>query len=318
MRGASLLLFITDRCPVACDHCSVDSRPNSPTISDFELFGELLRGICEQEKLKVVGISGGEPFSERRGLIQACEALSAHNKSIVIYTSGVWAKSQNTLPWISAVLAQCSTVYLSTDSFHQAKVSALQFQNAALQIAKAGAWIVVQTLEVEHTTRMLKEVFGADAGSHAEVVPITPLRNGRGKQVFNLQTSLPGNAMGTCSLAVTPVVRYDGMLTSCCNEEIIMGHGPDRFRQQVNSTEELHNTLTRFKHDPIMRCVAQVGLGQLLMHPRLDPFNKQRYSNNCELCWEVMRVFPTVPSNDRLIHAIAELGEANEHASGKT
>ena len=69
--GESVLLFITDRCPVGCAHCSVDSRSDSPTISNFDLFAQLLDGICEQTDLQVVGISGGEPFAERRGLTLA-------------------------------------------------------------------------------------------------------------------------------------------------------------------------------------------------------------------------------------------------------
>lgn len=312
-RGASLLLFITDRCPVACAHCSVDSRPDSPMISDFELLGELLQGICQLESVEVVGISGGEPFTERRGLTLACEALKRNNKSIVIYTSGVWATKENKEPrWIVDILKSCSTVYLSTDSFHQNRVPVEHFQRAALDIVKAGAWLVVQTLEVEKTTTLLERVFGSDLSECAEVVGITPLRNGRGHDLFELNALQPASAMGTCSLAITPVIRYDGNITSCCNEDIIMGKGPARFRSVARSGSDLRRTLTQFKHDPVMKSVAQVGLGQILIHPKLDALNKKKYLNNCELCWKVMEKFPGLPETDRLIHAIAELGEPNE------
>ena len=66
-RGRSTLLFITDRCPVGCAHCSVDSRRDSPTITDFELFGEIVEWLVAQDH-DVIGTSGGEPFVERRGL----------------------------------------------------------------------------------------------------------------------------------------------------------------------------------------------------------------------------------------------------------
>lgn len=308
-RGHSVLLFITDRCPVGCAHCSVDSRVDSPMITDFGLFGELLHGICSEPAIEVVGISGGEPFSERRGLTMACEALSASNKSIVIYTSGVWAKSQKPTPWISSVLESCSTVYLSTDSFHLDGVPAPVFVNAARHIAKAGAWIVVQTLEVDATRTLLVQAFGHSVSDHAEIVPITPLRNGRGQNVFDLIPGRRASAMGNCKLAVTPVIRYDGVLTSCCNEEVIMGQGPERFRTRVMSREALNSALSSFKADPLMRCVASVGLGELLKHPRLQALSEKRYINNCDLCWKVMGEFPALPVTDRLIDAIAQLGE---------
>ena len=91
-RGRSTLLFITDRCPVGCAHCSVDSRRDSATITDFALFSEILDWLCGQPELEVVGISGGEPFVERRGLTLAVEHLAGAGKRVVIYTSGLWGR----------------------------------------------------------------------------------------------------------------------------------------------------------------------------------------------------------------------------------
>src|SRR2546421_2554616 len=88
-RGRSVLLFITDRCPVGCAHCSVDSRADSPSIADFALFGQIVDAICARPEVRVVGISGGEPFVERRGLTLAARKLFQASKDIVLYTSGV-------------------------------------------------------------------------------------------------------------------------------------------------------------------------------------------------------------------------------------
>src|SRR2546430_12775423 len=91
--GQSVLLFLTDRCPVGCAHCSVDSRQDSPTISDFELFEQIVEALCTRPDLRLVGISGGEPFVERRGLMLASRRLIEAEKDVVVYTSGVWATS---------------------------------------------------------------------------------------------------------------------------------------------------------------------------------------------------------------------------------
>jgi organic radical activating enzyme len=332
--GASVLLFITDRCPVACDHCSVNSSADSPMISDFSLFRRLVQGIALRPDVQVVGISGGEPFAERRGLSQACDLLTAQGKSIVVYTSGIWASpggrksapgiKPGTEPgsitvgrvsharspaWIQSVLKQCCTVYLSTDSFHQARASSAHFIHAARRIAEAGAWIVVQTLEAASTEQLLHDAFGDDYGEFAEIVELTPLRNGRGSQVFPLQQSHPARSLGTCALASTPVIRYDGWVSSCCNEDIIMGKGPARFRRQVETQQQLDALLASYLDDPLMRCVAKVGLGNLTEHPDLRHLTRQRYLNNCELCWKISDQYPSLAPADRLIQAIAELGE---------
>src|SRR5438309_11102932 len=88
-RGRSTLLFITDRCPVGCAHCSVDSRADSPSITDFELFEQIVDAICARPEVRVVGISGGEPFVERRGLTVAAHKVVDAGKDLVLYTSGV-------------------------------------------------------------------------------------------------------------------------------------------------------------------------------------------------------------------------------------
>src|SRR5687768_751764 len=66
--GKSCLVFLTDRCPVGCAHCSVDSRPDSRRIEDHGLFEEVVAGVLSIPTLDVIGVSGGEPFIERRAL----------------------------------------------------------------------------------------------------------------------------------------------------------------------------------------------------------------------------------------------------------
>ena len=96
---------------------------DSPTITDFELFGEILDWICEQDALEVVGISGGEPFVERRGLTLAVRRFTDAGKRVVLYTSGVWATRPQPPAWIAEVLDRATTVCLSTDAFHEEGVA---------------------------------------------------------------------------------------------------------------------------------------------------------------------------------------------------
>ena len=97
-----------------------------------------MAAICAQPNLTAVGISGGEPFVERRGLSLAVERLAAAGKDIVLYTSGVWASGEAP-EWIRGVLGQASCVFLSTDAFHAASIDDARFVRAARAIAEAGA-----------------------------------------------------------------------------------------------------------------------------------------------------------------------------------
>ena len=310
--GQSLLLFITDRCPVECAHCSVDSNPDSPTISDFQQFGLLIDAMGAMPDVQVVGISGGEPFVEKRGLQMAVDNLHAMGKSLVIYTSGVWGQAERAPAWIQNVLQKTSTVVLSTDAFHQAHVDPATVIHAARAIADAGVWLVVQTLHPGMAKTLMEQAFGHDWPHHGELVSLSPLPNGRGALLFQRTLKHWASDIGPCALAVTPVVRYDGQLTACCNEDVIMGKGPQRLRQQLHSPTTLHTQLKQWRKDPLLGAVARIGPGLLLEHPQLEPLQNQRCSNACEVCWKVMAQWPEVPCNDRLVTALNSLEPAIE------
>ncbi|OWW21682.1 radical SAM protein [Noviherbaspirillum denitrificans] len=310
-RGRSMLLFITDRCPVGCAHCSVDSRTDSPTIIDFALFDEILDWLCSTDGLDVVDISGGEPFAERRGLELASERLAQAGKRQVVHTSGIWAGREQAPAWIRAVLARCSCVYLGTDAFHAREISGERFVHAARAIAEEGAWIVVQVLGLgdmaEHAEQLLRHAFGAGYASHAEIVTSTPLTDGRGASVFFRNTRLPGHAFGTCWALTSPMVRYDGVVSACCNESVIMGHGPSRLRRRIATSAELDAAIDGFRSDPLLRAMESAGLGVLTQHPRFADLAEGRCGGICELCWKMLERAPDRNQPDRLIQAVTTL-----------
>ncbi|MEU8383234.1 radical SAM protein, partial [Streptosporangium sp. NPDC048865] len=118
-RGRSALLIVTDRCPVGCAHCSVDSRPDGPRITDHVLFEEIVEGLCADEDLRVVGVSGGEPFVERRGLTLAARRIHESGKALVPYTSGHWGAGGDPPGWVRSVLGLSACVVQEQPGAHR-------------------------------------------------------------------------------------------------------------------------------------------------------------------------------------------------------
>ncbi|MFZ4688159.1 MAG: hypothetical protein ACOYLS_02870 [Polymorphobacter sp.] len=308
--GQSLLLFITDRCPVGCAHCSVDSRPDSPAISDFALFEAIVGWIAARPGLRTVGISGGEPFVERRGLTFASTAFAAAGLSQVIFTSGVWAR-QRVAPWVDDVLARCATVYLSTDAFHARSIDATAFARAAAAIAATGAWIVVQALDhhdnVARATAAIRAALGDNWRDHAEINPVTPLTNGRGASQFHRAATTPGHAFGPCRLAASPTIRYDGAISACCNESVLRGHGPARLRARAANAAALPGVVNALATDAMVAAIATLGLGLLTEQPRFVDLADRNFASDCDLCWAMFDRLPAVAAPDPLLTAMAAL-----------
>ncbi|ODS24517.1 hypothetical protein AB835_03505 [Candidatus Endobugula sertula] len=310
--GQSMLLFITDKCPVGCQHCSVDSRPDSPTIKDFSLFTEIVDWMKLQSRLEVIGISGGEPFVEKKGLIYAVEEFHKANKSIVIFTSGVWAKSLQTPKWIVSLLKKCNTIYLSTDAFHQDNITDACFMDAIKTIVNAGCWLVIQILKQDeikpsyyHVQELLAKALGDHYTRFSEINLIKPLTNGRGKDIFPSVKQYYGRDLSSCSLVRNPMIRYDGQVSACCNEDVIMGKGPKQLRRYITSAKQITSAINDFQANPLLKSIGGVGIGALTLHPQFSDFTKQRFANNCTLCWRMLnRQTPSQPA-DKLLNLIS-------------
>ncbi|MGW7131322.1 radical SAM protein [Streptomyces bobili] len=291
---ASVLFFITDRCPVGCAHCSVDSRPDSSRVTDFELFADIVDQLCANPRITMVGISGGEPFVERRALTLAAQRLVDVGKSIVIYTSGIWAGASEPPSWINQVLARTACVYLSTDAFHEEGASARHFVNAAKIVACHDVPIIVQVIDengmLERAQELLTLAFGNSWMDYAEIVPTFGLPHGRGASLYAWSNDIRGKDLGACGAVTSPVIRYDGRVTACCNETVVMGGGPRNLRRDCKSGAEVSSAVAEFRSDPFCRALATVGIGVLATHhPTYLDLADRQFSSICGACWAMVR-----------------------------
>ncbi|WP_052849923.1 radical SAM protein [Streptomyces avicenniae] len=278
--GATAVLFLTDRCPVGCGHCSVGSLPRSPTIRDWPLFGRLLAGLAALPSLRAVAVTGGEPFAERRGLRQAVGVLGDADKAVVVFTSGSWAR-RAVASWVREVLAATGTVWLSTDSFHAARpgMGRAAFDRAAGAVLEAGCRLVVQVLAEPGAAEAVRERW-----PDAEVSVVAPVRAGRGAGMFGPGARRPLDAFGPCRLLTAPTVRYDGVVTACCDEAVIMGAGPAALRARVDDGADVAAALAGFRADPVLRLIGTAGPVGLAGTVR----DEQR--SVCGACWAGARL----------------------------
>ncbi len=291
--GNSALVFLTDRCPVGCAHCSVDSSRDSPRITNFGLLDELIAGLVSLRGTRVVGVSGGEPFIERRGLTTTVRTLAGAGKQLVIYTSGIWAANADVPRWTAEVLALASCVYLSTDAYHASHVEDATFVRAARAIHAAGPWIVTQVAgpaaQAARAESLLSAAFGPAWREHAEVrrVPLLTAGRGAGLSRGSHAAVQPGADFGKCLLAAAPVIRYDGWVSACCNETVAMGGGPGRLRRRVSTGTELATALTAFAADHYLRAIGTAGMGALTALRTYQDLSARPFPHICQMCFQM-------------------------------
>ncbi|QMU73259.1 radical SAM protein [Streptacidiphilus sp. P02-A3a] len=314
-RNASVLLYLTDRCPVGCDHCSVSALPRGARVSADGPLDGLVRGLAGAPGIRLVGISGGEPFTERAALDSATGRLAGAGKQLVLYTSGHWGRDDGGAPaWTAPVLARADCVVLSTDRQHAARIPERRYLAALRAAAAAGSWIAVQVVDAPgqaaEAERLLAAALGPDWPERAEIRATPLIRRGRaaGSPGAADRPGAPGGAFGVCPLAAAPVVRYDGGLTGCCNEDVVTGRGPaELHRAAPGGPAELRGALDALGRDAYLTAAATVGLGALTRLPRYRDLAAREHPDLCALCWTLL---DRGAAADPAVHAIALAGAA--------
>ena len=307
--GASALLFLTDRCPVGCEHCSVSSRPDSPRLTDTALFDELLAGLCVREDLRAVAVSGGEPFTERRALTQAVGQLTAAGKAVIVLTSGYWAGGGSVPAWVTAILPEFATVFLSVDTYHEDKLGSARLGRAVRAVADSGTRLVLQVVDgpgrIAAAENLLAEHVGAHWPAVAEVYPTPGLAIGRGTDVFPAPEPRPGHTYGPCMPVNSPTLRYDGTVTACCNEAVIMGRGPDALRRKVTDRGMVAQVLDDFRRDPLLAVIGGPGPRALAGLPGFEALAEKSFATVCDACWAAHDVVTDHPRAGALVTGLA-------------
>ncbi|MER8184721.1 radical SAM protein [Kitasatospora sp. NPDC094015] len=310
--GASVLLYLTDRCPVGCAHCSVSARPDSPGPQDLALLGELLDTLATRPGLRAVAVSGGEPFAERRALTLAVDRLHDARLAVVLFTAGHWAGAR-TPSWIDALLRKAATVFLGVDDYHLARLGRDRLRRAVRAVAGAGSHPVLQVIDrpgrLDLVRALLAEEFGDGWPDHAELYPTAPLATGRGAALFAPPAPRPATAFGPCLAAAAPTVRYDGTVTGCCNESVITGAGPAALRHRTGDAAGLTAALDGFARSPLLRVLATTGPGPLAALPGFGALAGAEHAGICEACWAAHRAVQADPRAAAVLELVAPGGE---------
>jgi pyruvate-formate lyase-activating enzyme len=287
--GRAALIFLTDRCPVGCAHCSVDSRPDGPRVTDLEALATYVEGVVADPGVELVGITGGEPFTERRALPATVGQIIDAGRRVVVYTSGVWAVPAGVPSWIRSLLPRIDAVVLGVDLFHVDRLGGGRFVAALRCLAESGTPVVIQVIDDGHTPALVTAAVEGIRAEHPGVrieLKLTPLLPfGRAAEQA---TPLPGAGAGqACGLVHSPTVRYGGEVLACCNEQLVMGAGPARLRRQAATAAEVAGAMAEFRHDPVLRAIGAVGPVALLALPELAGLRERSRKDLCGTCWAI-------------------------------
>jgi hypothetical protein len=138
MLPGHLGVLVTDRCPVNCSHCILESRPDSGSDLDIDKFVAWVEHASPEIPIKSVCLTGGEPFFLYDLLIELCRRLSSLDLVVGVLTSAYWAVSDAKTKELLATLADAglSAFSVSVDEHHLSHIPATNLIRALTEAKK--------------------------------------------------------------------------------------------------------------------------------------------------------------------------------------
>lgn len=221
MRFERLALQITERCPLQCSHCCVESGPTLTTSMALDDAVSYLRQAHAMNPKLLLCFTGGEPFL-RFDVLRAV-AREAHDLGVphTVITSAIWCTSVEIARKRLAELQQLGLARagVSHDAFHTPWVDAERVENFIAAATDLGLSVEVRGVMTSSSTQ-LNELIGERvaryAGAWMQDVRVIPVGRAAALPAHELPTKDWGEENLGCPMSVDLFIRADGTAYPCC------------------------------------------------------------------------------------------------------
>jgi hypothetical protein len=292
--GIHLTFSLTLACPLTCAHCIVDAGPDKgKTTMPLEVARHYASQMPElyEHGIRIIGLTGGEPFLAREQLRILSNASSAVGMKTGVVTAAHWATSEEAARKVVESFPGIDIWDMSVDSFHEEFIGVDRVKTAYQAVKGNGRRPVVRftyqdpptpvdrrLLDFIHTFAEEKDIFSQTVRSvgRASELPIFPAG---GRTNF----AKPCWTKGL-------VIRYDGSMAPCCISLVEERKHPFQLGDaRSRPLAEIHD---EYMSHPLLQLIRSIGFGEVMDWLREagidDPSLNLAGEDVCDLCPRIM------------------------------
>ena len=293
--GFYKLVYIhpTQFCPASCRHCSARSSPGTQHTAVVEKLEKWVSSVTSIPGLEWIGVEGGEPFAAPAQLDTILRIAQEQGVQRSVLTNAYWAKDERRARNVLGKYPKINFLIISSDEFHDEFIS-LSRVVAALRAAQG----MVDRLGVQMCVgpgypafrEKFDQMVDDDLLEEIEIIE-TPLQYiGRAAETQIMERPDAVNTLpdSICQFLGTPVLREDGTLVACCQQDAVLDSQPNLYQLgnlDQNDAQELLSIVDEDIYFQTLRVFGPKKIAVSAIESGWDwePKAYQR-GNMCELC----------------------------------
>ncbi len=264
---SGVVIDLTLRCPLTCDHCTVSSSPERTEEFPLEQLTALIDDLGADPGVELVVFSGGEPFLKPDRLHALVEAATCNALKVEIVTSGYWARSPARACSVLEGLPPVNHISLSADKYHLPFVPLEWVRNAAEAALSlgigVGVFVVLENGEDDFLDR-LRDAMGNALLADIELLVESVHLAGRAARTPAIAEAVEWVSFDelpalTCEMPATPVIRSDGRVLTCCGDIMSDPENWPSLTYGNLKQETISDLLDRADRNPLTHALRVLG-----------------------------------------------------------
>lgn len=292
----SVLISITETCPVGCAHCGLRGSPRKGEAPEESVL-RWERQIFDFGIPRII-LTGGEPFLRHPLLCRVIQIAKESQGESAVFTSAYWATSDERARQLLEPMKGLNTLYISTDVFHQAKIPYSYVYSAIEAALTLGIEIVLCiTYKHEYESSQVKSKYRKYYNKirffESRVIEESNCKPSNINGFMPAKTFL---TKGKC-FAGTPLVDSYGNLYTChigkaaIHKNTLLGNSPFYLGNlEENSLEVLMGEAKNRVDYQFLRAFGAKGVASFLgdysgLSEEIQPWG---FANACDMCFKCL------------------------------
>ncbi|MFI3213262.1 MAG: radical SAM protein [Eubacteriales bacterium] len=284
----SVCVVLTKKCNADCDICCQSCSNATNEKIDIDKTLETIKELRRKEAIRMVGITGGEPFIYFSYLIRLVESLKELGIGTTFTTNGFWGNNYETayekLNSIKKLGIKFFT--LSVDDFHEKFVPYQSIANIIDISKKLDIRIIINSVSTKNSKRLkgvLDKLEDSLINCNLIEIPCVPVGHAAERIKEEEYIYMEGLPTGCCEFMNIFTILPNGDVYPCCSEA---GMSPVLYLGNIhrNSVDDL---LKEFYENCICRVLREKGTtyiyNEILSNEERKALRK-RFISSCDMC----------------------------------